>query len=168
VIDSEQIAALLVLSLTASACGVSTSSAPPSRALAFSHCMRSNGVAAFPDPAGGVIPKVELQQLGVSSARFTAAQAACRQFLPNGGRGPNASQRQHVAALGLSFARCVRSHGVPGFPDPAADGRIPDPARVGIDQGSPRFRAANTACATWRPPYIPSNAAYDAWARTHR
>jgi hypothetical protein len=61
----------------------------------------------------------------------------------------------------------VRGHGVPNFPDPGSDGRIPDPATVGIDQASPKFEAANDACSRYRPPYFPSNAAYQTWARQH-
>jgi hypothetical protein len=67
----------------------------------------------------------------------------------------------------LQFSRCVRSHGVPNFPDPDVTGRIPDPGSVGVDQGSPKFQAANEACGAYRPPYMPSNSAYDTWARTH-
>ena len=74
---------------------------------------------------------------------------------------------QQVRALALEFSQCVRSHGVPNFPDPGSDGRIPDPATVGINQGSPKFEAANQACRAYRPPYLPSNAAYNAYARTH-
>jgi hypothetical protein len=130
--------------------------------------MRSHGVSKFPDPSSsGAIPKVGLQQLGVSTARFQVAQRACRHLLPNGGAGPDAAQLQQARALALSYARCVRSHGVPNFPDPGSDSRIPDPATVGIDQGSPKFEAANQACSKYRPPYMPSNAAYNAWARQH-
>jgi hypothetical protein len=143
-------------------------SAPLNRAVGFAECMRSSGVPSFPDPnSSGGIPKESLQQLGVSSARFQAAQTACRHLLPNGGRPPDQAEQRRVIATAVRFARCVRSHGVPGFPDPGSDGRIPDPATVGIDQGSPEFRAANQACGRYRPPYMPSNAAYESWARTH-
>jgi len=153
----------------ASACG---GASPPNRAgsaaSGFSQCMRSNGVSSFPDPeASGVIPKESLQQLGVSSSRFQSAQSACRHLLPNGGSGPTAAQVQQVRELSLKFSQCVRRHGVPSFPDPDSSGRIPDPATVGINQGSPKFEAANRACGKYRPPYMPSNAAYDAYARTH-
>ncbi|HEY2541680.1 MAG TPA: hypothetical protein VGH92_01385 [Gaiellaceae bacterium] len=155
--------------LLAAACG----GGPPSDhvaqqqngAVAFSSCMRSNGVSKFPDPnSAGDIPKVGLEQLSVTSTQFQAAQAACRHLLPNGGRPPNQAQLRRVKTLSLAFARCVRAHGVPNFPDPDSSGRIPD---HGFDQGSPRFQAANNACAKYRPPYMPSNAAYDAYARTH-
>jgi hypothetical protein len=72
-----------------------------------------------------------------------------------------------MRAQGLSFSQCMHTHGVTNFPDPGSDGRIPDPASFGINQGSPQFEAANQACARYRPPYIPSNTAYNSWARTH-
>jgi hypothetical protein len=160
----------LAVVLLAAACGSSPSShvAQGSNALAFAQCMRSNGVPTYPDPdRGGRVVKESLQQLGVSSSRFRSAQTACGHLLPNGGSGPTAAQVQQVAALSLRFAQCVRAHGVPSFPDPDSTGRIPDPASVGIDQGSPKFEAANNACGKYRPPYIPSNAAYNVWARSH-
>jgi hypothetical protein len=152
--------------LLASACGSAPATQQQHGALAFAGCMRSNGVTKYPDPANGRLAKASLQQLGVSSARFQSAQAACRHLLPNGGLPASQTARQRIRAQGLEFARCVRSHGVPSFPDPASDGRIPDPASVGIDQGSPKFEAANQACGEYRPPYMPSNSAYNAYART--
>jgi len=126
--------------------------------------MRSNGVLKFPDPDSGEIPKESPQQLGVSVSRFEAAQSACRHLLPNGGSGPTPAQVAQARANALKFSQCVRKHGVTNFPDPGSDGRIPDPATVGIDQGSPQFQAANQACRMYRPPYLPSNAAYDSYA----
>ena len=145
-------------------------SAQGNGALAFSGCMRSKGVSKFPDPdSSGKIPKVALEHLGVSSSRFQSAQNACEHLLPGGGQPPDQAQLLQIRARALRFSRCVRAHGVPKFPDPASgrDGRIPDPASLGIDQGSPRFQAANEACRQYRPPYIPSNSAYNDWARTH-
>ena len=136
--------------------------------LAFSRCMRSRGVPSYPDPdSSGTPPKKSLEQLGVTNSQFQSAQTSCGHLLPNGGRSPDQAERQRVKAESLQFAQCVRAHGVSSFPDPGSDGRIPDPAIVGIDQGSPRFEAANRACGRYRPPYMPSNSAYNAWARTH-
>ncbi len=133
----------------------------------FARCMRSNGVSGYPDPdSSGHLVKESLQQLGVSGARFQEADRECRHLLPNDGQPASEVVQQRITARSLSFAGCVRAHGVPSFPDPGSDGRIPDPASVGIDQGSPLFEAANTACGKYRPPYLPSNAAYNAWART--
>jgi hypothetical protein len=151
----------------------SNSSAPPAQQtgpLAFARCMRSNSVPNWPDPNGdGAFDKSKLtsQHLGATDSQVQAAQRVCNHLLPNGGRGPSAAQVQQIRAQALRFSHCVRAHGVPNFPDPDSTGRIPDPASGGIDQGSPKFRAANTACGRYRPPYMPSNAAYDAYARTH-
>jgi hypothetical protein len=152
----------------------STSSSTPSAhqndAVAFARCMRSEGVPNWPDPnSSGAFDKSKLttRELGAGNSQLQAAQSACTHLLPNGGSGPIAAQVQQMRALGLRYSRCVRSHGVPNFPDPGSDGRIPDPASVGINQGSPKFEAANRACGKYRPPYIPSNSAYNAYAGTH-
>ncbi len=163
------------VALLASACGGSPAShagasAQQSAAIAFAHCMRSHQVPNWPDPnASGVFDKSKLtsQQLGAGPSRVQSAQTACRHLLPGGGAAPSLAQLQQARAQGLQFSQCIRAHGVPSFPDPDSTGRIPDPASVGIDQGSPKFEAANRACGKFRPPYMPSNAAYNAYARTH-
>jgi hypothetical protein len=127
--------------------------------------MRSNGVPTWPDPnSSGVFDKSKIttQQLGVSSSKLQAAQTACQHLLPP----ESAAQQRLNAAQALQFSQCMRTHSVPNFPDPDGSGRIPDPATFGIDQGSPQFEAANQACAQYRPPYIPSNDAYNAYAAT--
>jgi hypothetical protein len=100
-------------------------------AVAFSHCIRSHGVPNYPDPSSnGELPKTSPQQLGVSSSRLQAAQGACQRLLPNTdtiqqqtqqcmltGDCPQALVRQILTAE-LRFARCMRSHGVPNWPDP--------------------------------------------------
>jgi hypothetical protein len=135
--------------------------------VAYATCIRSHGVSSFPDPdSSGSIPKKSASQLGVTDAQLQAAQGACQHLLPNGGNGPSQAQLQQERALGLRFASCMRAHGV-ALPDPDSSGRIPDPASVGIDQGSPQFQAANQACRADRPAYMPSNAAYNAWAQSH-
>lgn len=56
------------------------------------------------------------------------------------GRGPSAAE--------LEWARCLRAHGVPGFPDPDRRGAF-DSSK--FDDRSPGFRAAATACAGQEP-----------------
>jgi hypothetical protein len=129
--------ALLVTACSASpppaGAGGTSSAAAPS-AVAYSHCMRSHGVPSFPDPAsGGAVPKVDAQQLGVSDSRLQAAQAACQHLLPVAasfqqqarqcllaGACPQALVQQMLTA-DRAFARCMRSHGVPNWPDPSLD-----------------------------------------------
>jgi hypothetical protein len=96
--------------------------------LAFSSCMRSNGMPSFPDPqrfVGGNL-KLTLHQ-SADTPQFRAAMTACNQLLPpNGGGAPQETAQQQRTRLadGLSFARCMRSHGVTSFPDPTAQGQL--------------------------------------------
>jgi hypothetical protein len=122
----------LVVPAAASAVSQSTNT---QKALAYSRCMRSHGVPRYPDPtSNGNLPKGRSQDFGVSNAQFQAAQRACRHLLPNGGTTFAASLTQCLmtgacsAALvhqalteGLRFARCMRDHGVPNWPDPTID-----------------------------------------------
>jgi hypothetical protein len=56
---------------------------------------------------------------------------------------------QSSGASGNLFSACMRSHGLPNFPDPGADGRIHlSPA---IDQGSGTFRVAYHSCRAFAP-----------------
>jgi hypothetical protein len=174
---AEAFIATASLILLAAACGGSPSTTGSggssntggptnSHQVAFSRCMRSSGVTNYPDPNNsGVIPKESSQQLGVTSSKFQSAQSACQHLLPNGGHGPNQSEVEQVKALGLKFAQCMRSRGV-ALPDPGSDGQIPDPASVGLNQGSSSFQSANQACGKYRPPYMPSNAQYNAYAQS--
>lgn len=57
---------------------------------------------------------------------------------------------QHYSQ-GLRFAGCMRSHGVPNFPDPSAGGGIQIPAGSGINPFSPAFKAAQQACQSLMP-----------------
>ena len=109
-----------------STAGVAAPGSAPDRALAFSRCMRSHGVPNFPDPTGaGTIPKLTLPQLGVGDAQFQTAQTACRSLIPNGGQ-PTQAALQQSWSDDRTFARCMRSHGVPSWPDPTRYSRHPD------------------------------------------
>jgi|SRR5579862_1655844 len=106
----------------------STTTAPTTQngLLGFSSCMRSNGVPSFPDPqryAGGNV-KLTIHQLG-NSPQIQAAMQACNHLLPTrGGSPPTPQQTRTQLADELSFARCMRSHGVSRFPDPSAQGSL--------------------------------------------
>src|SRR5579871_4267652 len=90
-------------------------------ALGFAECIRSHGVPNFPDPgADGSFPGDQaLGNLGIdpNSPTYTAAEKTCQPLLPAGSL-PSSHQIQQAEQAVLTFARCVRSHGVPNFPDP--------------------------------------------------
>ncbi|HEY2201909.1 MAG TPA: hypothetical protein VGH56_08470 [Solirubrobacteraceae bacterium] len=107
------------------------------KALAYSRCMRAHGVPRFPDPNSiGAIPKRSLQQLGVSSTVFQAAQQACQHLLPNSGQSSQAWDQTALNAL-WRFARCVRANGVPNWPDPLAESDPGQPGTPGFPRNLP-------------------------------
>ncbi len=89
-------------SSTAGPAGSSASTSDSSSTLAFSRCMRTNGVPNFPDnPRGGIHIAANGQTLAingvtVSAPAFAAARHKCEQYLPH----VNVSPAQ--AAQGLS------------------------------------------------------------------
>jgi len=129
-----------------------------SKALQFAQCMRVHGVPNFPDPSGGQID-LRVQQtpnsttvngVQVNGPAFQTAMKSCRSYLPNGGH-PTATQTAKAKSEALAMSKCMRSHGVPNFPDPqfqtGPDGGIG--VRIsgaGINPNSPAFQAASKAC----------------------
>jgi hypothetical protein len=127
--------ALLTAACSGSVSSTGSSGSANSQLVAYSQCMRSNGLPSFPDSAGAVPPKVTAQELGVSSARLQAAQQACQHLLPAAGGSLTASSLQQcylagvcpqalvqqALSAGREFAQCMRSHGAPDWPDPTLD-----------------------------------------------
>lgn len=144
------------LALLVAACGGSPSStggssngagAANSRALAFSHCMRSHGLRDYPDPnSSGGIPKETPQQLGVSPSAFQVAQRACAHLLPSSG-GMTQVQKQQALRSYRDFTACMRSHGVGDWPDPTTDSEGRAIFEIqGIDPDSQRISTDIQAC----------------------
>jgi hypothetical protein len=160
------VVALAALSLLAAGCGgggspgvasvtspttVATTSTQ-SGALAYSSCMRTHGVPNFPDPAssGGNTKEAAIRAFKeVSNSQVLAAQTACQHLQPNGGRPNQAELAQHLSDL-LVFARCMRTHGIPNFPDPTSGGQVTHEmlAKAGIDVHQPGVLQAADACVS--------------------
>ena len=112
--------------------------------------MRSHGVPSFPDPnSSGVFDKPSIYQLS-GNPRFQAATQTCGRLLPDGGPGvpPSPAVVQQIQTDMLKFAGCMRSRGVPNWPDPTLDrGRaVFNPQAVGIDPNSPQISAKMHDC----------------------
>jgi hypothetical protein len=126
--------------------------APQNGLAGFAQCMRSHGVSSFPDPNGsGEIPKQQVVAAAQATpAKFNTAQKTCEHLLPNGSLGSpeTAQQIRTKLADGLSFARCMRTHGVSRFPDPTAQGQLTVEMvqAQGIDVHSPAVLRAVQAC----------------------
>jgi hypothetical protein len=124
--------------------------------------MRSHGVTNFPDSPGGAGGfRIQVQSgpsgtsvngVAVNGRTFQSAMQACRSYLPNGGH-PTAAQTAKAKAQALAMSRCMRSHGVPNFPDPQfksgpGGGIGVQLSGPGVNPSSPAFQAAQKACGS--------------------
>jgi hypothetical protein len=151
---AEFLAAMVGIALLAAACGGGGSSPAASatggsaqyqKELAYSQCMRSHGVPNFPDPdSQGNLPPLQQGRNGVSPQAVQSAENACRHLQTSGG--PGTPQQQAKLTQGLNFARCMRAHGVPNFPDPTAVNGGMGFNLSGLDLHSPQYQSATRAC----------------------
>lgn len=140
--------------LLAAACGGGSAgpagSSPYAKALAYSQCMRSNGVANYPDPnSKGQILMQPNNGIDYNSPQLAQAAKACRKLAPK--ITITAQQRQQVLSQGLKYAACMRAHGITNFPDPSTAG---GGLFVGIpkaDANLPQLPAAEQACRSLSP-----------------
>lgn len=78
--------------------------------------------------------------------------AGCAVVLTACGSSGTSSNPSSAQTSGIKFAECMRSHGVPNFPDPSGGGGgIHFDQSSGINPQSPAFRSAQTACAKFLP-----------------
>ncbi len=176
--------AALSAALMLAACGgsnkPSTSTSPSSTSkgspssyatsqLAAAACIRKHGVPDFPDPtfgAGGAQVNLHLPAAMGSSPAFALAQTDCAKLglELSGYAGDSVTPTAGEMGQWVAVARCMRTHGVPNFPDPTT--RLPPnpatyPARYsaafdmnGIDWAIPKsinlqapaVKQAATAC----------------------
>jgi hypothetical protein len=125
-------AGFLVIGLLAAACGGGSPpgaqrAGPMAQGLAYSACMRAHGVKNFPDPVTGPNGNVTLSGAGIDmkSPQAQAAQQACRSLDPGGGGVSQPLTAAQQQAL-VKWAACIRTKGVPSFPDPTFAGGTPD------------------------------------------
>jgi hypothetical protein len=128
---------------------------PGEAAFRFSACMRTHGVSNFPDPkvktsAGSTSVVIGINPSISGQPAFKSAQKACRHILGKpGSAGAERNSPARVRAL-IAFARCLRSHGFPNFPDPNANGELSEQtiAKSGINFQTPALLTAGQRCAS--------------------
>jgi hypothetical protein len=128
----------------------SSSASPLAQAVAYSQCMRSHGVPSFPDPVQTTDGGYGYRTKGIdpSSAAFRGALQACK-ALPSPWNSSGAQLSSAQQQAWLSWAQCIRAHGLPSFPDPTFSGsEVHEP---GVGSSSPQLQSAMEACNSQRP-----------------
>jgi hypothetical protein len=113
----------------------------------YGACLNKHGVEVQVARTGGLVWVAAPGVPGLGSPQALAAERDCKSLVPTGGlhHRPTAAQTAQNLALMLRYAKCIRAHGVPDFPDPTSQGlRIS--ASSGIDLSSPAFRDAEKSC----------------------
>jgi hypothetical protein len=110
-------------------------------AAVFVACLRRHGVPNMPSPG----PGMKSMPAGVdpNSPQFQKAVRECVQLVP--ADAPPDLVAHPVGPL-LAFAKCMRKHGVPSFPDPDSTGRFHESALARIDMTAPIFQRAQKTC----------------------
>jgi len=125
------------------------------QALAFSQCMRENGVPDFPDPefsedGGLTITREGGPGQGDMEAERRAMEA-CEDEMPQGGGEFSEEDRAEMEERMLEYAACMREHGI-DMPDPQFDGEggafaiAPGDGGSGPNPDDPEFQEAHEAC----------------------
>jgi hypothetical protein len=110
--------------------------------------MRAHGVPSFPDPGGSFSPGIK------QNPAFGPAMQRCNKLLPIS-KSTSAGLPEAQRAILLAQAACIRTHGVPSFPDPTfpRGGGVSYPAVPGFDPGSPASQRAAAACGVKGHPH---------------
>jgi hypothetical protein len=120
------------------------------QAVAYSQCVRSHGVPNFPDPVQTPSGGYGYRTAGIDpgSAAFQSALQACKALpSPWNSTGQQLSPAQQQAWL--TWAQCIRAHGLPDFPDPTFSGsEVHD---SGVGSSSPQLQQAMDACKSQQP-----------------
>ena len=121
-------------------------------ALAYSECMRDNGITDFPDPErngeGGIGLSLP-EGTDPEDEDFKAAEDACKDLMPGPEEGATIDPDMYDALL--EYSECMRENGITAFPDPEPNGGIIMNGDMGFDPQSEEFQAADEACADLRP-----------------
>lgn len=134
------------LGLLTGACGGGTKSA----GVPGAGVPRAGAVVSSTTASSGPYRQPHTSRAGAGGATTTSRTASTPgSSRPASSAGPQQSEELKLARCTLRFSQCMRSHGVPNFPDPTT-GPIGEQLIVlhgrDIDVSSPSFQAASRAC----------------------
>jgi hypothetical protein len=117
----------------------------------FLTCLGTLGLLAT--ACGGGSPSAGVAHIGTATTATT------------GLAGPSVTSLSGLQSDELKFAQCMRSHGVPAYPDPGGQGGLPaSKAAAGgeLNRTSPQFQAARRDCSGLMPSGAPASPAQQA------
>lgn len=156
--------AVLACAITIAACGSSgkpqsTGSSAYSANVKVAQCMRAHRVSNFPDPSASVAgqggggfsiqtpvgsSEILVNGVSVGGPAYAAAAQTCG-LLAGGSDRVSGAEKQGMIAK----AHCIRTHGVPDFPDPffGGGGGVGFKRPAGYNPQAPAVQQARKGCA---------------------
>lgn len=122
--------------------------------LQYARCVRAHGAPNFPDPQVDSQGHASFGQSPQTKTEASQAQGACGSILNRlpasvTHNAPVTAAQLHELTL---FARCLRQHGLPQWPDPQPDGTFRLAGTPYATAGkSPQALAAMHACSRYNP-----------------
>ena len=158
------LAVLATTGMLVAACGANSPSGAAGstqyqKALAFSRCMRSHGALGFPDPTSQ--GTITVTQAMLNNPQIKSAAPSCKNLLPRGAVQLPAGLQRKLETQALQYAACMRSHGVPSFPDPIIQNgtvgfRIAAQAPASRSSGAPAAKSSGSGPkSSGSPPAMP-------------
>jgi hypothetical protein len=139
------------------ATGVGAGGAGSNTKTLYISCLQAHGVH-IPDPVAGgnggaAAAAHDGGGVNRNSPQFRRAERACVSLRPRGTEAVITTQDQVDY---LRAAQCMRTHGVPEFPDPVfSDGGVHFPVPPGVNTHSPQVQRAVTTCRRLIPQGLP-------------
>ena len=132
-----------------------TTGLPLQRLVAYSACMRRNGIPSFPDPTTqGNLLITPSDDINPASPRYKRAQSACEKLSPESASGAVMTPAQHAKALAsmTRYVQCMRKHGVPiANPFSGPNGGVGISLPRNVDLNSQQYKQADAACKHFIP-----------------
>ncbi len=112
------------------------------------------GVALLAAGCGGGSKSPSVASLGTTPSSSSGNASSSSRLFPAGGGGFGASMSTQVGTgpAGIKYTACMRSHGVPSFPDPDATGTLTITVSPSLNPNSPLFQQAEVDCRHVLPP----------------
>jgi hypothetical protein len=114
----------------------------------WADCMRQHGMQ-MNDPVVDAQGQINVDIQGVNQDTFQTANDACKALhtaAQNAARGGKPVEKPDPAKM-LNFAKCMRAHGLPDFPDPTGGGlQIRSSPGSDLSPDNPTFQNAQKAC----------------------
>jgi hypothetical protein len=137
---------LLAIYVSAHVATVSTSATPAGRKECIEMITNGRKPSARLSRPGITVPLAAVLVTAVlAAAGCGGSSSSANPPAANGGAGNPSSGSTKL----VQFANCMRSHGLPNFPDPTAQGTFNLPAGM---SSSSQFQAADHACKSLAPP----------------